>query len=208
MNIKPDSGNQHTNESVAMQSTDVTRLLKNWQGGDNSARDDLIALIYPDLRRLANRQLAGMTQMTLQPTALVHEAWLKLNRSEAPECEGRAHFMSLAARVMRQVAIDHARRRSAGKRDGGTRVTLDERVQGESQQDLDVLALDGALNRLALVENDKARIIEMHYFGGMSSDEIAEVMGCSAVTVKRGWRSARAWLREQLESDRNGLGQR
>ncbi len=202
MTSKLERGNARgTVESVATQSTDVTRLLKNWRRGDDSARDDLITMIYPDLRRLANRQLLGMPQMTLQPTALVHEAWLKLNRSEAPDCEGRAHFMSLAARVMRQVAIDHARRRTAGKREGGVRITLDERLQGELQQDLDVLALDGALSRLAEVSSGKARIIEMHYFGGMSSGEIAEVMGCSAVTVKRGWRAARAWLREQLESD-------
>ncbi|HET8942632.1 MAG TPA: ECF-type sigma factor, partial [Rudaea sp.] len=162
MTSKPKPGKtQHAESANATPSSDVTRLLRQWQGGDNSARDDLIALMYPDLRRLANCQLAGMAQMTLQPTALVHEAWLKLNNSEAPDCEGRAHFMSLAARVMRQVAIDHARRRTAGKRDGGVRITLDERVQGNSQPDLDVLALDGALSRLAIVENDKARIIEM-----------------------------------------------
>ncbi len=178
--------------------SEVTRLLGDWQGGDERAGDALIALIYPDLCRLANRQLGDMAQMTLQPTALVHEAWLKMNRGAVPECGSRAHFMSLAARVMRQIAIDHARRRTAGKRDGGLRVTLNEQVHADLQRDLDVLALDEALQRLAAVHEDKARIVEMHYFGGMSSDEIAEVMGCSAITVKRGWRTARAWLRDQL----------
>lgn len=179
--------------------SDVTRLLGDWQAGNVSAGDELVAVIYPDLCRMANRQLGGMAQMTLQPTALVHEVWLKLNAGAAPNCGSRAHFMALAARVMRQIAIDHARRRSASKRDGGIRVTLDERVHGDAQRNVDVLALDEALQRLASVESDKARIVEMHYFGGMSSDEIAEVMGCSAITVKRGWRTARAWLREQLE---------
>lgn len=179
--------------------SEVTRLLGDWQAGDDRAGDALISLIYPDLCRLANRQLGGMAQMTLQPTALVHEAWLKLNKGSVPECGSRAHFMSLAARVMRQIAIDHARRRMAGKRDGGLRVTLNEQVHADLQKDLDVLALDEALQRLAVVQEDKARIVEMHYFGGMSSDEIAEVMGCSAITVKRAWRTARAWLRDQLE---------
>lgn len=182
-----------------IKNSDVTQLLGDWQAGNDSAGDELIAMIYPELRRMANSQLSGMAQMTLQPTALVHEAWLKLNAGVGPDCGSRAHFMSLAARVMRQVAIDHARRRTAGKRDGGIRVTLNEQIHGDTQRDLDVLALDEALHRLAAVEGDKARIIEMHYFGGMSSDEIAEVMGCSAITVKRGWRAARAWLRDQLE---------
>lgn len=189
----------HNRQVEFTQTSEVTRLLGDWQTGNESAGDELIAMIYPELRRMANSQLSGMAQMTLQPTALVHEAWLKLNAGVGPNCGSRAHFMSLAARVMRQVAIDHARRRMAGKRDGGIRVTLNEQVQGDTQRDLDVLALDEALYRLAAVEADKARIIEMHYFGGMSSDEIAEVMGCSAITVKRGWRTARAWLRDQLE---------
>lgn len=176
----------------------VTRLLDNWQAGDSVAGDELVRLLYPDLRRMANRQLDGMRQMTLQPTALVHEAWLKLNRGEV-DCGSRAHFMSLAARVMRQLAIDHARRRNAGKRDGGIRVTLNEQIHGSQPVEIDVLALDKAMHGLARVDADKARIVEMHYFGGMSSEEIAEVMGCSAITVKRGWRTARAWLREQLE---------
>ena len=177
---------------------EVTRLLGDWQGGDADAGEELVRLVYPELRRLANRQLDGMAQMTLQPTALVHEAWLKLNRGQV-ECGSRAHFMSLVARVMRQLAIDHARRRGAGKRDGGIRVTLNEQLHGSAQDDVDVLALDEAMRGLAAVDAEKARIVEMHYFGGMSSGEIAEVMGCSAITVKRGWRTARAWLRAQLE---------
>lgn len=177
----------------------VTRLLSDWRQGDAGAGDAVISMLYPELCRLANRQLQGMAPMTLQPTALVHEVWLKLNRSEGPQCTSRAHFMSLAARVMRQIAIDHARRRHAGKRDGGLRVTLDDRVHGQEEQGVDVLALDRAMDELAVLDSGKARIVEMHYFGGMSSDEIAEVMGCSAITVKRGWRAARAWLRESLE---------
>lgn len=184
---------------ATLPTSDVTRLLGDWQAGNAAAGDELVGMMYPDLCRIANRQLGGMAQMTLQPTALVHEAWLKLTAGAAPSCASRAHFMALAARVMRQIAIDHARRRSASKRDGGIRITLNEQIHADTQRDLDVLALDDALQRLADLESDKARIVEMHYFGGMTSDEIAEVMGCSAITVKRGWRTARAWLREQLE---------
>ncbi len=180
-------------------SREATRLLSQWSAGDSGAGDRLVSMLYPELRRLANYQLQSMPSMTLQPTALVHEMWLKLNRADVPNLDSRAHFMSLIARVMRQIAIDHARRRNAGKRDGGVRVTLDERVLGQSDQDVDVLALDAALSELAAVDSAKARIVEMHYFGGMNSDEIAAVMGCSGITVKRGWRTARAWLREKLE---------
>lgn len=106
--------------AVVVPASEATQLLGDWQAGNEWAGDRLITLIYPDLCRLANRQLSGMAQMTLQPTASVHEVWLKLNRHVAPNCGSRAHFMSLAARVVRQIAIDHAKRRSAGKRDGGT----------------------------------------------------------------------------------------
>ena len=195
-----DSGAGRSRRGASTQpASDVTRLLTEWQSGDLAAGDRLIRLIYPDLRRLAFRQLDGAAQVTLQPTALVHEVWLKLDAADRLGCESRAHFMSLVARIMRQIVIDHARHRSAGKRDGGVRITLHEQLRAPDQQDLDVLALDQALYRLASIDEDKARIVEMHYFGGMSSDEIAAVMGCSAITVKRGWRTAKAWLREQLE---------
>lgn len=195
-----DSGAGRSRRGASEQpASDVTRLLTEWQSGDLAAGDRLIRLIYPDLRRLAFRQLDGAAQVTLQPTALVHEVWLKLDGADRLGCESRAHFMSLVARIMRQIVIDHARHRSAGKRDGGVRITLHEQLRATNQQDLDVLALDQALYSLASIDADKARIVEMHYFGGMSSDEIAAVMGCSAITVKRGWRTAKAWLREQLE---------
>ena len=178
----------------------ATRLLQAWQGGDVAARDQLVTVIYDDLRRIASRQLQSSAPMTLQPTALVHEAWLKLSKVDQHNWQSRAHFMSLASRVMRQIAIDHARRKAAAKRPGGIRVTLNEELLAGKGMDLDVLALDAAMEALAALDDGKARIIEMHYFGGMSSEEIAEVMGCSAITVKRGWRTARAWLRQQLEA--------
>lgn len=154
-------------------------------------------MVYDDLRRIAAKQL-GHQPNSLRPTVLVHEAYFKLDDAQALPWQSRAHFMAVAAVAMRQIAIDHARRNSAFKRDGGMRVTLRDGLQVQADQEIDVLDLHRALNRLAALHPDKARIVEMHYFGGMSSEEIAEVTGVSAITVKRGWRTARAWLHQQL----------
>lgn len=178
--------------------SEITSLLVDWRNGESEARDRLIALVYEDLRISASRQLGGSQPSSLRPTALVHEAFLKLTDSTAVPWQSRAHFMAVAARAMRQVAIDHARRKAAAKRDGGLRITLQDCKNETVAEDLDVLDLHVALERLAEIHPEKARIVEMHYFGGMSSEEIAEVTGRATITIKRGWRTARAWLHQQM----------
>jgi RNA polymerase sigma factor (TIGR02999 family) len=180
--------------------SEITQLLSRWQNGEQPARDRLIALLYDELRRAAQRQLRGGAMISLRPTELVHEAYLKLDGAAHLTLRSRAHFMAVAAQVMRQIAVDHYRRKSASKRDGGLRVTLHDGLGDEREASIDMQALHDALQRLARIHPDKARIVEMHYFAGMSSTEIAEVLGCAPITVKRGWQSARAWLHAQLEA--------
>lgn len=179
--------------------SEVTRLIADWQGGGSASRERLIALVYDDLRRAAAGQLDAGIPNSLRPTELVHEAYLKLSEAKAQPWQSRAHFMAVAAIAMRQIAIDHARHKHALKRDGGVRVTLRDGLEGINEREVDVIDLHAALERLAEIDATKARIVEMHYFGGMDSSDIAEVMGCSAVTVKRGWQVARAWLHEELK---------
>ena len=168
--------------------------------GDQEALKKLMPLVYGDLRRRA------MTQMrrervghTLQPTALVHEAYLKLVDQKGVQWQNRAHFYAVAARAMRQVLVDHARARAARKRGGlETRVTLDEAIVSTSAPTLDVLALDIALDRLATLDERQARLVELRVFSGLTIDESAEVLGCSHATVSRDWKHAQAWLRREM----------
>ena len=180
--------------------SEVTRLIADWQGGGSDARERLIALVYDDLRRAAAGQLDSGLPNSLRPTELVHEAYLKLSEAKTQPWQSRAHFMAVAATAMRQIAIDHARHRNARKRDGGLRVTMRDGLAGSSDREIDVVDLHAALERLAEIDPNKARVVEMHYFGGMGSDEIAEVIGCSAITVKRRWQVARAWLHRELHT--------
>ena len=180
--------------------SEVTRLIADWQDGASIAREQLIAIVYDDLRRAAAGQLDSGLPNSLRPTELVHEAYLKLSEAKAQPWQSRAHFMAVAAMAMHQIAIDHARHKNAQKRDGGLRVTMQDGLAGTSEREVDVVDLHAALERLSEIDPVKARIVEMHYFGGMGSDEIAEVIGCSAVTVKRGWQVARAWLHGELHS--------
>ncbi len=178
---------------------DITALLRDWRQGDLAARDQLVAVLYPELRALADRQLRGeRANHTLQPTALVNEAYLRLSGLERMDFQDRSHFVRMAARVMREVLVDHARRRQAAKRDGGHRVTLTGLEVASETGTVDALALDGALTRLEQIDPDKARVVELRYFGGLTIEETAEAMGSSPATVKRHWQSARAWLFDAL----------
>ncbi len=177
----------------------VTRLLQDLREGDAQAFPELLAAVQQELRGLAARHLAGeRLGHTLQPTALVHEAYLKLVEQRAQSWESKSHFLAIASTAMRRVLLEHARARLAGKRDGGKRVTLFEVASAAEETPAALVALDGALEELARVDPEGARIVELRWFGGLSSEDAAQVLGVSTATVERGWRAARAWLRERL----------
>ena len=181
-------------------STDVTVLLQRWRQGDESALNDVMPLVYQELRRIAQIFLRDRPGQTLQPTALVHEAWLKLFHGSNPDFTSRAHFLAIMARVMRQVLIDHARAAGAVKRWGGRhRVPWDASIEipgGEER--IDVLSVDRAIDALAQENASLAQIIEMHYFAGMTGEEVAAALNRSAEAVRHDIRLARAWLRREL----------
>ena len=191
-------------EAVPLTTPDrgVTELLILWRQGDLEAQERLLALVYDDLRRRAagylRRERVGHT---LQPTALVHEAYLRLVDQDRVVWQNRAHFLAVAASMMRRVLMDHGRRQKAGKRGGaGTRVTLDDAFSAVAPRDLDLLALDEALSELAAIDEQQARIVELRAFGGLEVEETAEVLGISPATVKRHWAFALAWLQQRLRS--------
>jgi RNA polymerase sigma factor (TIGR02999 family) len=175
----------------------LTDLLRSWSRGDIAARDRLIPLVYAELRRRAaahlRRERAGHT---LDPSALVHEAFLRLMSGEPPDWRNRAQFFGVASEVMRRVLVEHARRRDAGKR-RHLAVTLSDEIEQPSPP-ADVLALDETLRELARLDARQARLVEVRYFGGLSNEETAEALGVSLATVKREWASARAWLYQRL----------
>jgi RNA polymerase sigma-70 factor, ECF subfamily len=181
---------------------DVTGLLLAWGGGDADAGERLLPVVYEELRRQAARAMrreAG--EHTLQATALVHEAYLRLVDQRRVEWRSRAQFFGVAAQMMRRVLVDHARGRLAAKRGGGARrVTLDGQGADAAapDADVDVLALHEALERLAVLDPDQARLVELRYFAGLGIEETAEALGVSPATVKREWAVARAWLRREL----------
>jgi RNA polymerase sigma factor (TIGR02999 family) len=179
----------------------VTDLLQAWASGSQTALDELLPLVYDDLRRQARRHMrAQPAGHTLQTTALVHEAYLRLVGQTSVEWKGRAHFFGVAAKAMRSIRVDHARARGAAKRGGSARaITLDD-AHGVAapQASVDVLALHEALERLAEQDARKSRLVELRYFGGLGIDEAAAVLGVSPATVKREWVTARAWLRREL----------
>ena len=185
---------------------EVTRLLKEWANGAESALDALTPLVYAELRRLAASYLRRESPgHTLQPTALVHEAFIRLLDRSAPDCQNRSQFYGLAARLMHQILIDHARTRLALKR-GGQRVhlSLDEVVLSHDQ-DAGLVALDEALGRLAALDPRKARVVELRFFGGLSVAESAEALNTSEKTVRRDWQFAKTWLlRELSREDEDG----
>ena len=185
---------------MSSSSQDVSRLLAEYREGDAGALDRMIPLVYAELRRIAARALlAERREHTLQPTALVNEVYVRLVERPNASWQDRAHFLACAARVMRQILVDHARAHRADKRGGGLlRVTLGEETLAAEGPEVDFLALDAALDRLARQDEQKSRIVELRYFGGLSNEETAEALGVSPRTVKRGWALARAWLRREL----------
>jgi RNA polymerase sigma factor (TIGR02999 family) len=175
-------------------------LIQRCNGGDSRARELLVERFYTDLRRIAAAQLQlERRNHTLQPTALVHEAYARFVRQSEVRLEDRSHFLATAAQLMRQILVDHARARLASKRGGAQhQVTLDEGLLAERSRPMDILVLDQALQRLSELDARHGRIVEMHFFGGLTFNEIARVVGVNERTVRRDWAMARAWLRNEL----------
>jgi RNA polymerase sigma factor (TIGR02999 family) len=184
--------------------SDVTQLLLAWGAGDPTAGDRLLPAVYAELRRQAARAMRReSSEHTLQATALVHEAYLRMVDQRRVVWRGRAHFFGVAAQVMRRILVDHARERHAAKRGGGLRqLTLGDAdaAAPAAEQGVDVLALHEALERLAALDAHQARLVELRYFGGLSIEETAEALEVSPATVKREWAVARAWLRRELSA--------
>jgi RNA polymerase sigma factor (TIGR02999 family) len=175
---------------------DVTRLLNAAQSGDREANERLLPLIYADLKRRARNQLRGeRANHTLNTTALVHEAYLKLVGERVSDWENRRHFLSIASQAMRRILIDHARARLAEKRGGNQqKATYNDDLMGKEDNFAELVALDAALSKLEKLDERQARIVELQFFGGLTQDEIAQTLDISLATVKREWRLARAWL--------------
>jgi RNA polymerase sigma factor (TIGR02999 family) len=179
----------------------VTQLLVDWSRGSKAALDQLMPVVYQELRKLASGYLRReRADHTLQPTALINEAYLRLVDQQTPQWESRAHFFGVAARLMRQILVDHARSRAASRRGGDQqKMSLDEVSLFSDEQTVELLAFDEALTRLAAFDERKCRVIEMRSFGGMSVEETAESLGVSVPTIKREMRLAKAWLLRELE---------
>ncbi|HEY3627401.1 MAG TPA: sigma-70 family RNA polymerase sigma factor [Terracidiphilus sp.] len=182
-------------------STPVTELLVRWRSGDKDALQSLMPLVYDEMRRLAHRYLRRERPgHTLQSTALVHEAFVRLTGTVPPQWEDRAHFFGIAAHLMRQILVEYARSRHAGKR-GGTvlKLAIGSIEEPSSRPDLDIVALDDALKDLARIDPQQSRVVELRFFSGLSIEDTAEVMGISESTVKRDWNTARVWLYRELD---------
>lgn len=180
--------------------SEVTQLLARWSVGDRAALDRLVPAVYGELRRMAARYLRKeRPQHTLQPTALVHEAFVKLVDQRDVRWQNRAHFFGVAAQLMRRILVDHARERDAEKRGGGAAcVPLSDSLAIAPSDHIDILAVDDALNRLGEIDPDQVRIVELRFFGGLTVEETAEVLGWSPGSVKREWRVAKAWLQREI----------
>lgn len=181
--------------------SNITQLLNDYQKGSKGALDELFPLVYGELRKLAASRLRGeRSDHTLQPTALVHEAYMRLVEQHSADWQNRAHFFGLAAEMMRRILVNHAIKNNAEKRFGNqTRLALDDVVDFTRGQDVNLIRVDEALNTLAEFDPKQAKIIELKFFAGLTNEEIAEVLGVSDSTVKREWRVAKAWLHDQLK---------
>ena len=183
---------------------DVTELLLEWAAGHHGALDELLPILYAELRSMADRSLRReRSNHTLQATALVNEAYLRLINQDRIQWRNRAQFLGIASEMMRRILVDHARRRQAAKRDGGLRITLEDGVASArdaraATRIVDLVALDEALSRLQAIDPRQARIVEMRYFAGLKVEETAAVLDISSRTVKREWQMARAWLKREL----------
>jgi len=179
---------------------EVTRLLVAWGQGDTSALERLIPVVYNELKRMARRHVARERRQTLQATALVHEAYMKLVDQRSVSWQNRAHFFAVAARLMRRILMKRARRRHAAKRGGAaTEIGVDEVEVQSGEPPVDLVALDAALTRLATVDPRQAHIVELRFFAGLSIEETAEALDISPATVKREWRTAKAWLYKEIQ---------
>jgi RNA polymerase sigma factor (TIGR02999 family) len=184
-----------------VQSGHVTGLLQQWVRGDEKALGILVPLVYQELRRLAHHHLKSeRVDHTLQSTALVNEAFLRLNGGNPFLLQNRGHFIAIASRLMRQILVDYARGRGARKRDGGCRIGLEDIGELRSgEEDVPIVALDQALDALTKVDERQGKIVEMKFFGGLSAEEIAAVLNISLATVERKWATARIWLRREMK---------
>jgi RNA polymerase sigma factor (TIGR02999 family) len=177
----------------------ATELLQNWKQGDENALQDLLPLVYNELRRLAHYHLQSeRPDHTLQSTALVHEAYMRMVGQQPVQFQNRAHFMAIASRLMRQILVDYARERSAGKRDGGCRIGFEFAEALPVSGDSELLALDDALEQLSRIDERQAKIVEMKFFGGLSAPDISRILGLSRITVDRDWATARVWLHREM----------
>ncbi len=179
----------------------VTQMLQEWSdSGDREALDQLMPIVYEELRRQAARYLQREREgHTLQTTALVHEAYVRLIDQAGVRWQNRAHFFAIAAEMMRRILVDYARKRGAAKRGGdAVKITLNEAVQSSGEEDPDLIAVDEALTKLAALDQQQARVVELRFFGGLNVEETAEVLGISERTVKRDWSVAKAWIRREL----------
>jgi RNA polymerase sigma factor (TIGR02999 family) len=179
---------------------EITELLTAWGNGDEAALNDLMPVVYPELRRIARKHLArGLRADTLESAALVNEAYLKLMRAHDIRCENRLQFYALCAQIIRHIVVDYTRNRLYAKRGGGAvQIPIDDELVGAPTKDVDVLALDEALVSLSKVDPRKGRVVELRYFGGLSVEETAEVLRISPETAKRDWKIAKAWLLREL----------
>jgi RNA polymerase sigma factor (TIGR02999 family) len=186
---------------VAELSSDpISELLAKWQAGDEEAFRALVARVYKELRRLAHYHLQKeRCDHTLQSTALVHEAYLRLTRQKPVHFENRAHFLAVSAQLMRQILVEYARRRRAAKRDGGYKVALDGSELSLKQRTVDLTELDDALKDLARLDPHQSQIVELRFFGGLTIEETPQALGISPATVKREWTTARVWLHHQMK---------
>jgi RNA polymerase sigma-70 factor, ECF subfamily len=181
---------------------EVTQLLANWSHGDNAALEKLTPLVYDELRRLAHHYMEGQRpDHTLQTTALVNEAYLRLADQKRPSFTNRSHFLAVAAKAMRQILVNHAKALQSQKRGAGaSKVELNEAALVSPEQTSAILDVNEALERLGMLDSRKAQVVELRYFGGLKEDEIAEVLNISSVTVRRDWVFARAWLYTELHN--------
>jgi len=182
---------------------EITQLLLNWSKGDASALDQLIPLVYPQLRRIARAYMGRENSaQTLQTSALINEAYLRLVNQQQVEWQDRAHFFAVAAQIMRHILVDHARRYRRNKRGGGAQhVELDDISVVCEERAVELVALDDALKRLAEMDPRKSQIVELRFFGGLTVDETAEVMKLAPITIMREWRAAKAWLGREVSGD-------
>jgi RNA polymerase sigma factor (TIGR02999 family) len=182
-------------------SKNVSALLANWYAGDDEALRAAVPLVYDELRRAAHHYLRNERPgHTLQSAALVHEAYLRLEKQGVAEFKNREHFLAICAQLMRQILVEYARNRNAAKRDGGYRLSLDENLAFKMPS-VDMVALDDSLNELAKLDPQQCRIVEMKFFGGLSNEETADALNLSPTTVKRHWATARLWLHHQMSKE-------